>query len=232
MRKDYCRDRESAWGYGNTILYKMCLKDQPRHNDPDAVAGKMWLIGRSYAASPERGAGNTPQGENPDFFRWLADQGNWSELDAKLGELSDRNYFSLESLNQILDIHYYFREFIRKATIPRMNGTEPRQHTSFCSKYLHFHRPDHFPIYDSYVVAAVAREIARETSQRRRFTIKLGDHDPRYDRFCQQLIEYQKLDSSRSVKTLRELDRDLYEKERLHRNKEKRQFRARNRNDN
>ena len=49
-------DGEISWGWGNGVLYRMC-RNNPRHRDRDVIVGKMWLIGRAYAASIERGAG-------------------------------------------------------------------------------------------------------------------------------------------------------------------------------
>ena len=43
----------SKWAYANSILYEMCSKT-PLHNDADVIVGKIWLIGRSYAAAIER----------------------------------------------------------------------------------------------------------------------------------------------------------------------------------
>ena len=45
-------------GYGNETLYKMC-KDRPLHDDVDTISSKLWIIGRSYAASIERKAGKS-----------------------------------------------------------------------------------------------------------------------------------------------------------------------------
>ena len=44
---------DSSWGYGNEILYCMA---QNSHDltDKDKLAGAIWLIGRAYAASPQR----------------------------------------------------------------------------------------------------------------------------------------------------------------------------------
>jgi hypothetical protein len=42
-------DRKDAGGYGNQILYRMC-QEQPLHTDTDVISGKIWLIGRAYAA--------------------------------------------------------------------------------------------------------------------------------------------------------------------------------------
>lgn len=45
---------------GNEVLYELC-REKPldwsgdkKYNSRDALSAKMWLIGRSYAASPER----------------------------------------------------------------------------------------------------------------------------------------------------------------------------------
>ena len=211
---NYYKSREAAGGYGNTVLYRMCLEDQPRHVDPDVVAGKMWLIGRSYSASPERGAGETPTGEHPDFFRWVAERVEWRHLDEKLDALSTHNVFGQNSLDQILEIHESLRQALRKATQLRVNGGEPRQHTSFCSKYLHFHKPDHFPIFDSYVSSAVTRE----TGARKRFAFEAGRHDRKYSRFCQQIMIYRE---GKSNLTLRDIDRELYESQRKYRMRKK-----------
>ena len=44
------------YSFGDKILYDMC-QDKPTHKEKDIVAGKIWLIGRSYSASPERRLG-------------------------------------------------------------------------------------------------------------------------------------------------------------------------------
>ncbi|MBQ7320104.1 MAG: hypothetical protein IJW97_08030 [Clostridia bacterium] len=42
-----------SWGYGNEILY--CMTRDPRDlTDKDKLTGAIWLIGRAYAASPQR----------------------------------------------------------------------------------------------------------------------------------------------------------------------------------
>ena len=51
------------WDFGNEVLYKMCERN-PKHTDIGVVIGKMWLIGRSYAASLER----TKEGSKGDSF--------------------------------------------------------------------------------------------------------------------------------------------------------------------
>ncbi len=63
---DYHSDRDAAWGFGNAILYRMC-KDKPRHDDITVAASKFWLIGRAYAASPQRGSGKSKVGPKEDI---------------------------------------------------------------------------------------------------------------------------------------------------------------------
>ena len=54
---------DSSWGYGNEILYCM-TKDSNDLQDKDKLAGAIWLIGRAYAASPQRRSyGKTATGE-------------------------------------------------------------------------------------------------------------------------------------------------------------------------
>ena len=44
---------KNSWGYGNEILY--CMAKYPNDlKDKDKLAGAIWLIGRAYAASPQR----------------------------------------------------------------------------------------------------------------------------------------------------------------------------------
>jgi len=42
-----------VWDLGNRILYDMC-QSYPGHSKDDEIVAKIWLIGRSYAASIER----------------------------------------------------------------------------------------------------------------------------------------------------------------------------------
>lgn len=58
------KNKKYPWGWGNEVLYRMC-KGNPLHDDEDVIAGKIWLIGRAYAAAIERQAGkNLVKGED------------------------------------------------------------------------------------------------------------------------------------------------------------------------
>jgi hypothetical protein len=45
--------RPWPWDLGNSVLYDLCRK-HPSHKTADEILAKVWLIGRSYAASIER----------------------------------------------------------------------------------------------------------------------------------------------------------------------------------
>ena len=59
---------KNSWGYGNEILYYMA-KDPNDLKDKDKLAGAIWLIGRAYAASPQRRSyGKTKTGKKYKNF--------------------------------------------------------------------------------------------------------------------------------------------------------------------
>src|SRR5256885_5652876 len=45
--------RNTFWNIGNEVLYRLC-RERPMHRERNEIAAKVWLIGRSYAASIER----------------------------------------------------------------------------------------------------------------------------------------------------------------------------------
>ena len=131
---------EDYSGYGNKVLYQMC-KDAPTHKNIDEISGKIWIIGRSYSASIERKAGaNIVDGE--DFIKTKvapamqkSDIDNWLKSVESIDRLTDKN------INLSLACHKNLTDLFKKIT-----GIEKR---SLASKYLHFHQPLAFFIYDS-----------------------------------------------------------------------------------
>lgn len=214
MRANYATDftASGAQNFGNMVLYRMC-KDEPRHNIPEVVTGKLWLIGRAYAASPQRGAGEAPEGASDDFFEYLAqiNRESWLALDAHLDQLTETNEFSAASLPLIVRVHWEFMNLVSEAIRTRrlQPGRQPRSNRSFASKYLHFHRPDHFPIYDSYVTAA----LSRETKKNDLVGCPEDRVDPSYAQLCRRILAYR---ASHPQLTLRQLDQRLYDIQRMH----------------
>ena len=43
----------SPWSLGNQVLYDLC-QDNFKHDSNEKTLAKVWLIGRSYSAVPER----------------------------------------------------------------------------------------------------------------------------------------------------------------------------------
>jgi hypothetical protein len=204
FKANYWRDRQAAWGFGNTVLYRMCIKDAPNHTDRGEVSSKCWLIGRSYSASPQRGSGTAKRGQSSSFWEHLAASGEWKRLDKHLARLTGINRFSEQSLSEILAVHAFLVELVAGQTaIRNLGDRSARNHISFASKYLHFHRPDHFPIFDSVVHGALC---ARYPNRRLR---NGSDQYPTYGRFCRLILLYIAELQGRDW-TLRSVDKDLY----------------------
>lgn len=138
---------DGPWTYGNEILYRMC-RESPDHTNVPEVIAKVWLIGRSYAAAIERRKIRFESGDAfyvdkvgpglvaSDIDRWLADARQCDPtLDASLATL--------------LEAHWRLT-----GLFSALSGLEKR---SLASKYLHFHVPALFYIYDSRAVAAMRR---------------------------------------------------------------------------
>src|SRR3989344_2307827 len=135
---------------GNGILYEMCKK-YPYHNDPAEIVGKVWLIGRSYAVSLERNKKN--KNVSDDFYNKIIVpsfiDGNFDNLLLSLRKL---HRLSEDNIPVIIETHKNAVDFICK----RITGDNKR---SFVSKYLHFHFPELFFIYDSRSASAVNKVI-------------------------------------------------------------------------
>ena len=125
--------------FGNQILYDMC---EPKNNpwgEPNRLADKIWLIGRSYAASPERryyrkkdesGAGEgraeleTRGDGTGKYFQgtaaFLCNDGHYPKLTACLKELSplrfDGTPEDIERLKQGIMCVALFNEMFKAAS--------------------------------------------------------------------------------------------------------------------
>ena len=157
--------------FGNQILYDMC---EPKNNpwgEPKRLADKIWLIGRSYAASPERryyrkkddrGAGKEKDLETRGdgtgkYFQgtaaFLCNDGHYPKLTACLKELSplrfDGGAEDIKRLKQGIACVALFNEMLKAASeqYDREHNASIyeslvyRNQISFCSKFLHFHVP-------------------------------------------------------------------------------------------
>jgi len=147
LTKDHvirAKERRSDWDFGNQVLYDMCRK-HPRHDEKGVVLGKIWLIGRAYAATIERGRKGSHL-PNDKFYTDIV----WPRINSKNSGI-DEMFDDLRkdsSTKNILKVHRKLAELFKE-----ING---KMLISLASKYLHFHFPDLFFIYDTRAVKAVS----------------------------------------------------------------------------
>lgn len=136
----------TPWDYGNEILYNLC-RDNFSHDKDDRILTKALFIGRIYAAAIERRR-NKSKDINDNFYtNKVVPTFRKSNLDKHFFKLKKIKKLSADNIAQVLETHHYLT-----ATIYNITKLDKR---SFASKYLHFHFPDLFFIYDSRAVIAL-----------------------------------------------------------------------------
>jgi hypothetical protein len=131
------------WDFGNEVLYRLC-RENPHHDNEEIIAAKVWLIGRSYAAAIERRKPieNEILLATDTFYRdRVAPEFRASGLDNLIRQLQTQEKITENNKALILKTHYHLTQLTGN-----ISGQEKR---SFASKYLHFHLPTLFFIYDS-----------------------------------------------------------------------------------
>ena len=141
--------RPSPWDFSNKVLYDLCLR-HPKHIKAEVVLAKMMLIGRSYAAAIERG--RSMEDESINFYiEVVAPSLQRSEIDQWIADAKAVRLDSPSALLTMVRIHEQVTRLFHE-----ISGKEKR---SLASKYLHFHVPKLFYIYDSRAAQAV-RELS------------------------------------------------------------------------
>src|SRR4030042_2454943 len=131
----------SPWDLGNEVLYTLC-RNHPRHDRPDAIIAKIWLIGRSYAAAIERRKNANGKDTSDDFYKTtVVRKIKKSRLDDWLGSLPKNVTHAWAEVGLAVTVHKRLMDLFSD-----MTGLDKR---SLASKYLHFHRPDMFFLYDT-----------------------------------------------------------------------------------
>ncbi len=125
--------------FENSILYDMCKK-QPLHTQEDICSAKVRIIGRVYSAAIERGAELGSSVYTEIVPKTMKKYG--SKIDKQLKNLSSEN------LDNIFTVYNTVFECFNK-----ISG---KKNISLTSKYLHFHNPDAFYIYDSRAKKAIS----------------------------------------------------------------------------
>lgn len=160
-------------GFGNRILYDMCKKTIPEDQAIAALGDKIWLIGRSYSASPERrytwnkaSKLTTDQkkldtvGDGTEtYFHWIAKQlsfplENFQNAEYRF-DFSDDDLSVLESsIIAVLGFNKSIRDANKKYdhhhNRNHFEHMVHRNQLSFSSKFLHFHYPDSIFIIDDF----------------------------------------------------------------------------------
>jgi hypothetical protein len=181
------------WKFGNDVLYKMC-ELAPRHDQIDWVLGKIWLIGRSYAAAIERrrkhqNASDDAQIVDTTYSEYNGDkfyedvvwprikEGN---IDAWLQPLRDLAVDE-ETISISIEAHNNLMNIFNK-----ISGNK----RSLASKYLHFHAPNLFFIYDSRATTAISklRKGGYEGLKYPSFKKEKKNFDPEYAQFCHSCL--------------------------------------------
>lgn len=165
---------DSPWHFANKVLYDLC-RDHPKHVDKHIVIAKVLLIGRAYAAAIERR--KTKQDGSDDFYlKTVGPQICNSKIDTWIESTYEYSNPSVHSTPSVLTAHNNLTTLFKK-----ISGLEKR---SLASKYLHFHRPELFFIYDSRAEVAM-RELSHIVGRAERST---GAFDNNYRKFTNKCL--------------------------------------------
>jgi hypothetical protein len=162
-------EAQSVWDLGNNVLYKLCA-DYPGHADADIIVAKTWLIGRAYAAALERRRNADVLGDA--FYMKVAREFRDARVDEWFHDPGGNRQAAIETHKRLTDL------------LQRITGFEKR---SFASKYLHFHFPSQFYIYDSRADKSARKLVRLDRDRSRR-----GEVDTNYADFfsrCELLSE-------------------------------------------
>ena len=188
----------SPWDFGNNVLYALC-KDHPKHDRADVIIAKMLLIGRTYAAAIERR--KNAQNTSDDFYtNVVVNEIKISELDQLLNRLPEKMVKPWTQLGMVITVH-------KKLTDIFYDMTELNKR-SLASKYLHFHRPDLFFLYDSRSRESISKVTPR-LDQIKNIDAELQDQE--YHAFCRRALHLREFIAKEFGKTLtpRQLDKIL-----------------------
>lgn len=190
----------TPWDLGNDVLYKMC-SDHPTHENQGKVISKIWLIGRSYAAAIERRKNKTDGSDN-FYEKFVGPDISNSNIDILLSSLPTNSVDSDSNLTQTVTIHKQVTDLFKSIT-----GMEKR---SLASKYLHFHRPDIFFLYDSRAQIAI-NKLTPDWRQIDSVKIPKNQRDELYYKFCIQIswLRSNIEENYKEVLSPRELDKLL-----------------------
>jgi hypothetical protein len=129
----------SPWDFSNEVLYDLC-RQYPNHKDQGATLTKILFIGRVYAAAIERRKTKNQKNDNL-YIETVEPELRKSDIDKwlRIARKAKPNHPS--ALDVMVDIHGNLTELFSEIS--------EHDNRSLASKYLHFHVPQLFYIYDS-----------------------------------------------------------------------------------
>lgn len=135
-------ERRDPWAISDGLLYGLCRK-YPSHREAKSVTAKMLLIGRTYAATAERGRsrGSAASSSSDTFYtRDIPRKLEASRLDSRIDSIRSLRRVTANNLTAVIDVHSTLM-----AVLEDLTGVGKR---SLSSKYLHFYLPNLFFIFD------------------------------------------------------------------------------------
>jgi len=195
--------QKSPWDFGNEILYRLC-RDNFTHKQSDKTLTKVLFIGRIYATAIERRK-NKEDEINDNFYIDTVEPTFFnSHLDDWLQDLNRIKEISIDRILQILKVHYSLTSILYNIT--HLNKR------SFCSKYLHFHLPELFFIYDSRALIGLRTFINKVPKELKSFTLSKNIDQEYAKFFCKCFYLKQQIQKNHNISlTNRELDNILIE---------------------
>jgi hypothetical protein len=164
----------NVWDTSNQILYDLC-QTHPKHTSVDVIIAKVLLIGRVYAAAIERRRNKEEANKNENFYvDSVAPSILHSDIDSWLQESRNVIGGNDARLEVLTSVHARVTSLFNFIT-----NLDKR---SLASKYLHFHVPQLFYIYDSRAVKGI-REFSDVLPRASR---AIGNGDNEYRKFTQK----------------------------------------------
>jgi hypothetical protein len=161
-----------VWDLGNRILYNMC-QSHPGHTEDGEIIAKIWLIGRSYAAAIERRKNAKHIGD--DFYETVVAPTMRSQpIDSWLNSIQQTDKSG--SVKTVV-IHKKLMDLFQSIT-----DLEKR---SLAAKYLHFHKPNVFFIYDSRARQSITKVVPRLNEIPE---LEAHEYDPEYRDFVRRCV--------------------------------------------
>ena len=195
--------QKTPWDFGNDILYSLC-RDNFTHNQPDKTLAKVLFIGRIYATAVERRKNKEDEINDNFYIETVEPTFYKSDIDNWLQNLNNMKEISMETIPLILRAHYSLTTMLYNIT--------HQNKRSFSSKYLHFHLPELFFIYDSRALIGLRTFIHRVPKELKSSTV-LDKIDQEYAKFfCKCFYLKQQIEKNYSISlTNREFDNILIE---------------------